>query len=136
MVSFTRQLFLLAVTVLTLAIARPALAQEPKRPAAEQAEEMQQKLDLMLRQAAETQQKLDQLLLQAAEIKQQIDSIKGSATPAPAEPAPAEPAAAERVRTAGARLDGLDGLPVAAHIVTYDDLHVALQDALADLDEA
>ncbi len=47
---------------------------------------MQQKLDLMLRQAGETQQKLDQLLLQAAEIKQQIDSIKGSATPAPAEP--------------------------------------------------
>jgi len=58
-----------------------------------------------------------------------VNSDQGSAPPESSE-------AAERVRTAGERLHELDGLPVAAHIATYDDVHVALQDALAELDEA
>lgn len=48
----------------------------------------------------------------------------------------AEPAAAAHVRAAQQRLGDLDAAPVAAHIQTYDDVHAALQDALAELDEA
>lgn len=52
------------------------------------------------------------------------------------QPAAAEPAAAAHVRAAQQRLGDLEGAPVAAHIQTYDDVHAALQGALAELDEA
>lgn len=46
------------------------------------------------------------------------------------------PISVQRVHTAGQRLESTGGLPVAAHIDVYDDVHAVLQDALAELDEA
>jgi len=40
------------------------------------------------------------------------------------------------VEAAVARLDELDGRPVSEHVAVLDDVHRALQDALATLDEA
>jgi hypothetical protein len=41
-----------------------------------------------------------------------------------------------RVDAALARLDRLDGLPVAEHVGEYDAVHRALQDALTAIDES
>ena len=42
----------------------------------------------------------------------------------------------EQVDQALALLDGLDDAPVADHVEVFDQVHRALQDALAALDEA
>ena len=39
------------------------------------------------------------------------------------------------VEAALARLDALDGTPVAEHVEVFDEVHRLLQDALAALDE-
>ena len=41
-----------------------------------------------------------------------------------------------QVDQALARLEGLEGLPLAEHVEAFDAVHRALQDALATLDEA
>jgi hypothetical protein len=66
--------------------------------------------------------------------------------PGPAEAAPATGTATAsgaaagtgdpRVDAALARLDRLDGLPVAEHVGEYDAVHRALQDALTAIDES
>jgi hypothetical protein len=55
--------------------------------------------------------------------------------PVPAPPGGAEPASAA-VGRAVARLRELDDRPVGEHVAVLDDVHRALQDALATLDGA
>ena len=69
-------------------------------------------------------------------------AVPGPAVPGPAEAAPATASGAAagtgdpRVDAALARLDRLDGLPVAEHVGEYDAVHRALQDALTAIDES
>ena len=55
-------------------------------------------------------------------------------------PVPGPPAggvsATQAVERAVARLDELDGRPVSEHVAVLDEVHRALQDALATLDGA
>ncbi|MCW2567824.1 MAG: hypothetical protein JWN54_1921 [Mycobacterium sp.] len=77
-------------------------------------------------------------------------AVPGPAVPGPAEAAPATGTGTATVTASGAaagtgdprvdaalaRLDRLDGLPVAEHVGEYDAVHRALQDALTAIDES
>lgn len=56
--------------------------------------------------------------------------------PGPATPATASPRADSRVSQAIALLDGLADRPLAEHPDAYQQVHEALQGALADIDDA
>ena len=55
---------------------------------------------------------------------------------APTAQAAPEDAVPSAVAAALARLESLEGTPVAGHVEVFDEVHRLLQDALATLDEA